>query len=54
MTYLHELWQAVQTQDVSLGDAMMLLAQRPMDPNPVPPPGMPVNPVPPPGSPLSQ
>jgi hypothetical protein len=51
MTYLHELWQAVQTQDVSLKDAMLLLAQRPMDPSGAGSPGMPLNPVPPPGSP---
>jgi hypothetical protein len=54
LTYLQELWHAVQTQDVSLGDAMLLLAQSPMDPDPVPPPGMPLNPQPPPSAPSSR
>lgn len=47
--YLRDIWQAVRTEDVTMGDALLLLAQRPMDsvapgsapqqrPNPVPPP----------------
>jgi hypothetical protein len=51
LTYLQELWQAVQTQNVSPKDALLLLTQRPMDANSAPPPGLPVNPVAPPGSP---
>jgi resuscitation-promoting factor RpfA len=42
LTYLKELWHAVQTQDISGNDALLALAQRPLnaqDPNaPVPPP----------------
>jgi resuscitation-promoting factor RpfA len=46
MTYLRELWHAVQTQDVSGGDALLLLTQRPMDANAVPPAGMSTGPQP--------
>lgn len=42
--YLRELWQAVQTQDISGGNALLLLTQMPMD-APAPPPGPP-SPVP--------
>ncbi|MGK2883095.1 MAG: dopamine receptor D4 [Mycobacterium sp.] len=54
LSYLRELWHAVQTQDVSGGDALLLLTQRPLDPNaPVPagalpeavPPGQVVDPA---------
>lgn len=45
--YLRDLWHAVQTQEVSGKDALLLLTQRPMSPNAVPPPGMPANPTPP-------
>ncbi len=45
--YLRDLWHAVQTQDVSGRDALLLLTQRPMNPNAAPPPGMPANPTPP-------
>src|SRR6185312_7370004 len=31
MSYLRELWHAYQTQEVSGGDALLLLTQRPMD-----------------------
>lgn len=40
MSYLRELWHAVQTQDVSGGSALLLLTQRPMDANATPPAGM--------------
>jgi hypothetical protein len=50
LTYLQEIWNAVQTQNVSVGDAIMLLAQRPMDADSMPPPGLPAGPQPPPGS----
>lgn len=41
LTYLRELWNAVQTQDISGKDAaILLLTQRPMDPNAAPPPGL--------------
>jgi hypothetical protein len=52
--YLRDIWHAYQTQEVSGRDALLLLTQRPLDPNAVPPPGMPANPTPPlpPGAPL--
>lgn len=31
MSYLRYLWQAVHTPGVTIGDALMLIAQRPMD-----------------------
>jgi hypothetical protein len=45
--YLRDLWHAVQTQEVSGKDALLLLTQRPMNADAVPPPGMPANPTPP-------
>ena len=44
---LRELWDAIHTQDISLSDALPLLAQRPLDPNAVPPPGVSAGPQPP-------
>jgi hypothetical protein len=44
MSYLRELWHAVQTQDVSGGSALLLLTQRPMDANATPPAGVPNGP----------
>jgi hypothetical protein len=54
MGYLRDLWHAVQTQEVSGKDALLLLTQLPLDPNAAPPPGMAANPTPPlpPGPPL--
>jgi hypothetical protein len=40
VSYLRELWHAIQNQNVSMSDALLLLAQRPLDPNAVPPPGL--------------
>ncbi|MBV9641271.1 MAG: transglycosylase family protein [Mycobacteriaceae bacterium] len=37
MTYLHELWQALKTQQISPHDALLGLAQKPLDS--APPPG---------------
>jgi hypothetical protein len=59
-SYLRELWRAVQTQEVSGKDALLLLTQRPLNANATPPPGlganpaqpMPAAPPPPPGEPL--
>lgn len=35
LSYLREIWQAVRGRDVSMSDALLLIAQRPMDvPNP--------------------
>jgi len=45
--YLRDLWNAVQTQEVSGKDALLLLTQRPLDPNAAPPPGLSANPTPP-------
>jgi hypothetical protein len=50
-SYLRDLWHAVQTQDISGKDALLLLTQRPLDPNAMPPNGMPAGPQAPPGTP---
>jgi hypothetical protein len=47
LTYLQDIWHAYQTQEVSGKDALLLLTQRPMDADAVPPPGMYANPTPP-------
>jgi hypothetical protein len=44
--YLRDLWHAVQTQDVSGRGALLLLTQRPLDPNAAAP-GLPPGPTPP-------
>ena len=44
LTYLRELWHAMQTQEVSGSDALLLLTQRPMVANAAPPPGVPAGP----------
>ena len=44
MSYWRELWHAYQTQEVSGSDALLLLTQRPMDPESAPPAGMPAGP----------
>ena len=46
MSYLRDLWHAVQTQEVSGGDAILLLTQRPMDPGATSNRGLPSGPVP--------
>ncbi|CAN5228084.1 hypothetical protein BH09ACT8_BH09ACT8_24710 [soil metagenome] len=46
MSYLRDLWHAVQTQNVSGSDALLLLTQRPMDANATPPMGMSSGPQP--------
>jgi hypothetical protein len=43
-SYLRELLHAIRTQDVSGRDALLLLAQRPLDADAAPPPGMPAGP----------
>ena len=47
LTYLRELWHAMQTQEVSGSDALLLLTQRPLVANAAPPPGVPAGPQPP-------
>ncbi|MGY4712233.1 dopamine receptor D4 [Mycolicibacterium sp. CBM1] len=49
LNYLRDLLHAIRTQDVSGSDALLLLAQRPLDTN-VPPAGMPTGPTGPVGS----
>lgn len=44
LTYLKDLWHAMQTQEVSGSDALLLLTQRPMTANATPPAGMPASP----------
>ena len=44
LTYLKDLWHAMQTQEVSGSDALLLLTQRPMTANATPPAGMPAGP----------
>ena len=35
LSYLREIWQAVRGQNITMSDALLLIAQRPMDtPNP--------------------
>ena len=46
LSYLRELWHALQTQEVSGADAFLLLTQRRLDPHAAPPPGMPAGPQP--------
>ena len=55
VTYLKDIWHAIQTQEISGKDALLALTQRPLtsgpaalDPVAPPPPGAPV----PPGAPL--
>jgi hypothetical protein len=47
MSYLRDIWHAYQTQEVDGKGALLLLTQRPMNADAVPPPGMPANPTPP-------
>jgi resuscitation-promoting factor RpfA len=47
LTYLRELWHAMQTQEVSGSDALLLLTQRPMIADATPPRGLPAGPQPP-------
>jgi hypothetical protein len=44
VSYLRELWHAVQTQEVSKSGALLLLTQRPMNPDSAPPAGLPAGP----------
>ncbi|HEV7423313.1 MAG TPA: hypothetical protein VGO30_26325 [Mycobacterium sp.] len=44
--YLRDLWHAVQTQEVSGSQALLLLTQRPMNAEAAPPPGLPAGPQP--------
>ncbi len=50
-SYLRDLWHAVQTQDISGRDALLLLTQRPLDANAMPTNGLPAGPQAPAGAP---
>ncbi|WP_110883826.1 dopamine receptor D4 [Mycolicibacterium wolinskyi] len=47
VSYLRDIWHAMQTQDVSFNEALFLLTQRPLDPAAPPPPGVAPGPQPP-------
>ncbi len=44
LSYLKDVWHAVQNREISPKEALVLLAQRPMDANAAPPAGMPAGP----------
>lgn len=44
MSYLRDIWHAMQTQDVTMNEAIFLLTQRPMNPDAAPPQGLPAGP----------
>ncbi|KAB7751217.1 MULTISPECIES: hypothetical protein [Mycobacteriaceae] len=44
LSYLRDVWHAVQEREISPKEALVLLAQRPMDADAAPPPGMPAGP----------
>ncbi|MGV0746294.1 dopamine receptor D4 [Mycolicibacterium sp. XJ870] len=46
VSYLRDIWHAMQTQDVTFNEALFLLAQRPLDPAAPPPPGLAPGPQP--------
>lgn len=50
MSYFKDVWHAYQDHDISPSQALVLLAQRPMDAD-APPPGMAADPQPPPPGP---
>ena len=47
LNYAREVWHAIQDQDITMGQGLLMLAQQPMDATPQT--GMPINPQPPPG-----
>jgi hypothetical protein len=57
VSYARSVWDAIQDHSISWGQGLLLLAQRPMDPNAAPPPGLAAGPqqpgpaVPPPATP---
>lgn len=40
VSYARSIWQAIQDHDISWRQGLVLLAQRPMNPNAAPPPGL--------------
>ena len=47
VAYARSVWEAIQDHKISWGQALVLLAQRPMDANATPPPGVAAGPQPP-------
>jgi hypothetical protein len=45
--YAQSIWEAIQDHQISWKQGLILLAQRPMDPNATPPPGVAAGPQPP-------
>lgn len=43
-SYLRGIWHAIQNQDLTWKDGLLMLAQRPMDARATPPPGVPAGP----------
>ncbi|MGE5694364.1 MAG: dopamine receptor D4 [Candidatus Sericytochromatia bacterium] len=43
-SYLRGIWHAIQNQDLTWKDGLLMLAQRPMDAGAAPPPGVPAGP----------
>ena len=40
VSYARQVWEAIQDHDINWSQGLILLAQRPMDPNATPPPGV--------------
>lgn len=40
VSYAKQVWEAIQDHDITFGQGLILLAQRPMDPNATPPAGV--------------
>jgi hypothetical protein len=47
VSYARAIWEAIQDNRISWRQGLILLAQRPMDPNATPPPGLAAGPQPP-------
>jgi hypothetical protein len=47
VSYARSIWEAIQDNQISWKQGLILLAQRPMDPNAAPPPGLAAGPQPP-------
>ena len=47
VSYARSIWEAIQDHNINWRQGLVLLAQRPMDPNATPPPGVAAGPQPP-------
>jgi hypothetical protein len=47
VAYARSVWEAIQDHNITWGQGLILLAQRPMDANATPPPGVAAGPQPP-------